>query len=114
MDTRTAIKRPVDPKPSSVKSLQQICAAKLLDQLEKDPNGGRALLDLSDEEQQVFLPHLWNEYLRARATEREYKASQQRIPQQRPPVADGFSDIYQQRHSVADGFLFSVDIQKKP
>lgn len=63
-----------------VRTLQQISAAKTIDTLENDPNVTETLFNLSEEEKQVLLPHIWEEHLRLRKVERISSAAQEPMP----------------------------------
>ena len=63
-----------------MKSLQEISATKTLKVLRNDENAIDTLFGFTDEQRQVLLPYLRQEYLRLLAIEKDHEAAQQRIP----------------------------------
>ncbi|KAJ9611215.1 hypothetical protein H2200_004398 [Cladophialophora chaetospira] len=81
---------PTFAKPSQIKSLQHISAAKTLEALQTDKNAVQTLLDFSEEQRQVLLPHLWHDYVQSK---RAHQAAQDRTPLADRPL--GFRSPYE-------------------
>ncbi|EXJ62495.1 hypothetical protein A1O7_02933 [Cladophialophora yegresii CBS 114405] len=65
---------------ANLKSLQQMAAAKTLQALQEDENAVQTLLGLGEDEKQVLVPHLWQEFMRLAAAERKYQAIEEGMP----------------------------------